>query len=75
MMFCYCKSKGETGFAVFGIEKANRPHRYANRSARFILAYAQGLTGAEVAWANRKYHKHRTLPPHMITAVKNSLKA
>ncbi|KAG1781310.1 hypothetical protein EV702DRAFT_952436, partial [Suillus placidus] len=32
--------------------------RYANRSARFISAYSQGLTGAQAAWANRKYHGH-----------------
>ena len=37
--------------------------RYANRSARFIDGYRKGLTGAEAAWANRKYHGHRTLPP------------
>ena len=36
---------------------------YANRSARFINAYAKGLSRVEVAWANRKYHRHPTLPP------------
>jgi hypothetical protein len=35
--------------------------RYANRSAWFIHAYGEGLTGAQAAWANRKYHSHRTL--------------
>jgi hypothetical protein len=38
---------------------------YANRAARFISSYGQGLTGPEAAWANRKYHDHRTLPPEM----------
>jgi len=44
---------------------------YANRAARFISAYDQGLSGPEAAWANRKYHGHRTLPPEMATKVKN----
>ena len=35
--------------------------RYANRAARFISAYVQGLSGPEAAWANRKYHGHRTI--------------
>ena len=38
-------------------------YMYANRSARFIDAYSQGLSRPEAAWANRKYHGHRTLPP------------
>jgi hypothetical protein len=41
-------------------------YRYANHSAQFIHAYGEGLTGAQAAWANRKYHSHRTLPPDMI---------
>jgi hypothetical protein len=41
--------------------------RYA---ARFISAYAQSLTGPEGAWANRKYHGHRTLPPDMALKLK-----
>ena len=48
--------------------------RYANRSARFIDAYAQGLSGPEVAWANRKYHGHRTLPPAIAADLKDSYK-
>jgi hypothetical protein len=43
---------------------------YANRAARFISAYAQSLTGPEAAWANRKYHGHRTLPPDMALKLK-----
>ncbi|KAF8270302.1 hypothetical protein EI94DRAFT_1571811 [Lactarius quietus] len=47
--------------------------RYANCSARFIHAYGEGLTGAQAAWANRKYHSHRTLPPDMIREIKDSI--
>ncbi|TFY77605.1 hypothetical protein EWM64_g6409 [Hericium alpestre] len=47
--------------------------RYANRSARFISAYGQGLSGPQAAWANRRYHGHRVLPPEMVAEVKKSL--
>ena len=46
--------------------------RYANRSARFISAYDLGLSGAEAAWVNKRYHGHRTLPPIMLTKVQNA---
>jgi hypothetical protein len=46
--------------------------RYANRSARFISAYDQGLSGAEAVWAGKKYHGHRTLPPTMVAEVKRA---
>ena len=36
--------------------------RFTNQSARFISAYDKGLLGAQAAWANKKYHGHRTLP-------------
>ncbi|KAF8588218.1 hypothetical protein K439DRAFT_1645622 [Ramaria rubella] len=49
--------------------------RYGNRSACFLSAYSQGLTGAEAVWANRKYHSHRTLPPSMVEEVKLSLRS
>ncbi|KDR76074.1 hypothetical protein GALMADRAFT_67739, partial [Galerina marginata CBS 339.88] len=45
--------------------------RYTNCAAQFISAYGQGLSGPEAAWANRKYHGHRTLPPEMATKLKN----
>ena len=48
-------------------------YRYANRSARFIHAYGEGLTGAQAAWANKRYHSHCTLTPDMIREVKNSI--
>ncbi|CAA7267960.1 unnamed protein product [Cyclocybe aegerita] len=44
--------------------------QYANRAARFINAYFQGLTGPEAAWANRKYHGHRTLPASVVAKLK-----
>jgi hypothetical protein len=46
---------------------------YANRAARFISAYRAGLSGSQAAWANRKYHSHRTLPPEIIAEVKRSV--
>ena len=46
--------------------------RYANRSARFISAYDIGLSGAEAAWANKKYHGHRTLPPIILVEVRRA---
>ncbi|KAF7378024.1 hypothetical protein MSAN_00226300 [Mycena sanguinolenta] len=47
--------------------------RYANRAARFISAYAQGLTGADLIWVNKPYRGHRILPPRMIAEVKASI--
>ncbi|KAF8517192.1 hypothetical protein BU17DRAFT_92115 [Hysterangium stoloniferum] len=49
--------------------------RYANRSARFIDAYAQGATGPIAVWANRTYHGHRTLPPKILSKLKNEFHA
>ncbi|KAF9475716.1 hypothetical protein BDN70DRAFT_907999 [Pholiota conissans] len=46
--------------------------RYANRSARFIHAYSQGLSGPEASWANKKYHSHRTLPAEIAAEVKDT---
>ncbi|KIJ55782.1 hypothetical protein M422DRAFT_151476, partial [Sphaerobolus stellatus SS14] len=47
--------------------------RYANRSARFIFAYSEGLTGTQAVWANKKFHGHRVLPPSMIAEIKKSV--
>ncbi len=30
-----------------------------------------GLTAAEAAWANRKYHGHRTLPPDILHSLRS----
>jgi hypothetical protein len=46
---------------------------YANRSFRFIDAYAQGLNGSQAAWANRRYHGHRTLPPEMAIKARGAI--
>ncbi|KAJ7588415.1 hypothetical protein C8J56DRAFT_785972, partial [Mycena floridula] len=45
---------------------------YANRSARFISGYHGGLSGAQAAWAARKYRGHRCLPPDILAKVKAS---
>jgi len=47
--------------------------RYANRAARFISAYAGGLTGADLKWVNKPYRGHRILPPSMIAQIKDSI--
>jgi hypothetical protein len=47
--------------------------KFADRSACFISAYRQGLSGAQAAWANKKYHGHRILPPEMVALVKESV--
>ena len=46
--------------------------RYANWSARFISAYDIGLSGAEAAWANKKYHGHCTLPPIILMEMRQA---
>ena len=46
---------------------------FANRSARFISAYGEGLSGAQAGWANKKYHGHRVLPPEMVAEIKKSI--
>ncbi|EKM53890.1 uncharacterized protein PHACADRAFT_98109 [Phanerochaete carnosa HHB-10118-sp] len=48
--------------------------RWANRAARFISSYAQGLNGAEAAYANRKFHGHRMLPAHVAASLKEEFK-
>ncbi|KAJ7116133.1 hypothetical protein C8R43DRAFT_1137998 [Mycena crocata] len=47
--------------------------RFANRAARFISAYAQGLTGGDLIWIKKKYRSHRILPPSMIAEIKASI--
>ena len=49
--------------------------RFANRAARFITGYREGLSGAQAAWANRKYHGHRMLPPESILEAKSAINA
>src|SRR5216684_1234529 len=44
--------------------------RFTDRSTCFISAYHQGLSGAQVAWANKKYYSHCILPPDMTAMVK-----
>ncbi|KAJ7495659.1 hypothetical protein B0H11DRAFT_1716661, partial [Mycena galericulata] len=47
--------------------------RYANHSARFIHGYTEGLSGDQAAWANRRYHRHRTLPPEMLRKAREAI--
>ncbi|KAH9007910.1 hypothetical protein EDB85DRAFT_1884158, partial [Lactarius pseudohatsudake] len=42
------------------------PHRFVNQAAHFITAYRDGLSGAQAAWANKKYHGYHMLPPQSI---------
>ncbi|KAF7327064.1 hypothetical protein MKEN_00281700 [Mycena kentingensis (nom. inval.)] len=43
--------------------------RFVMRALRFGEAYRLGLTGAEAAWATRKYRGHRLLPPDFRIAL------
>jgi hypothetical protein len=47
--------------------------RFANRAAHFVTAYREGLSGAQAAWANKKYHGHRTLPPQHILEARDTI--
>ncbi|KIJ31485.1 hypothetical protein M422DRAFT_266863 [Sphaerobolus stellatus SS14] len=46
--------------------------RFANRSARFMDGYQQGLTGSQASWANKKYHGHRVLPESIMNELENA---
>ncbi|TDL16724.1 hypothetical protein BD410DRAFT_816653 [Rickenella mellea] len=50
-------------------------HRYANRSARFMDAYAKGLSGSQAAWATKRYHGHRVLPNTIMEELEKAGKA
>ncbi|KAJ7488657.1 hypothetical protein B0H11DRAFT_1720235 [Mycena galericulata] len=45
-------------------------NRYVNCAAQFISAYTHELTGADLAWVNKKYHGHRVLPPNRFSLLK-----
>ena len=64
---------GANRFFLFLSLHSYHVYRYANRSARFIHAYEEGLTGAQAVWANKRYHSHRTLLSDMIREVKISV--
>jgi hypothetical protein len=72
MMFPLNKSEGEffVSFSFWGLKPFCR---FADRSAHFILAHRQclsGHSGAQAIWANQKYHGHHVLPPEMVAFVK-----
>ena len=60
-------------FHSFCISSVVVPLRFADRSARFVAAYREGLSGAQAAWANKTYHGHRTLPPQAILDAKGAI--
>ncbi|KIJ24181.1 hypothetical protein M422DRAFT_195007, partial [Sphaerobolus stellatus SS14] len=43
--------------------------RFANRSARFIYAYQNGLNGTQAAWVNKKYHGHQVIPESILNSI------
>ena len=57
----------------FCVSSCSPLHRFTNRATRFINAYGEGLTGAQAAWENKKYHGHCTLPPASILEAKHAI--
>ncbi|CAK5276392.1 unnamed protein product [Mycena citricolor] len=49
--------------------------QFATRSSCFTDVYFHGLNGAEAAWANKKYCRHRTLPAEYWRDVENEFRA
>jgi hypothetical protein len=47
--------------------------RFHNKALRFMDAYAKGLTGKEAAWAARRYHGHRNLPPGAAEEIRREI--
>ena len=73
MTFPLNRFEGTVLHHSFSIPGLKLLYRFANRSARFISAYHQGLSGAQAAWANKKYRGHRILPPDMVALVKETV--
>ncbi|KAF7332384.1 hypothetical protein MKEN_00120200 [Mycena kentingensis (nom. inval.)] len=48
--------------------------RFVIRAMRYADAYRNGLNGAEIAWATRKYKGHRILPPEFRAALEEEYK-
>jgi len=67
------KFEGASLLFFFFILELKHLCRFANRLACFIFAYCQGLSGAQAAWANKKYHGHCVLPLDMVALVKESV--
>lgn len=44
--------------------------RYANRAARFVSAYAQGLSGMDLGYLKKEYRSHRMLPPDAVSEIR-----
>lgn len=71
IMYPIQASYGESSYIYSSLSYFS--NRYANRAARFISAYAHGLSGAELVWIKKKYSSHRILPPSMMEEVKKSM--
>ena len=70
------ESLGESSYIFYLITLTHHPWcplRFANRLVQFVSTYAEGLTGVQAVWANKKYHGRRTLPPEMIAEVKRTV--
>ncbi|KAJ7503787.1 hypothetical protein B0H11DRAFT_1853313 [Mycena galericulata] len=39
---------------------------FANRTRKFVDAYAKGLNGRQTAWAARKYRGHHIVPEFIL---------
>jgi hypothetical protein len=66
LMTCH-KDRYKGDYLFFGLHTCFlHSYRFAGRSARYIHAYVEGLTGGQAAYANRIFHKHRELPPELI---------
>jgi hypothetical protein len=67
----FFRSKGQFFFSF--MFHCSFLHRFANQAAWFVNAYREGLSGVQAAWANKKYHGHRTLPPESIFEAKEAI--
>jgi len=75
MIFLYFTFSSESLSVLFPYLSLIILIRFANRSAWFMSAYSEGLTGAQACWANKKYHGHHTLPPEMVAYIKQTVPA
>jgi len=60
---CATEVKNSQNFYSVPVESTQS---YLIRSHRSMDGYCAGLDGPQAAWACRKYHGHRTLPPEAL---------
>ena len=58
---------------IMSHQSCHHSFRFANQAAHFVAAYRGGLSGAQAAWANKKYHGHQMLPPQGILEAKGAV--